>query len=76
MSTTAELIAADLKEYSARRQRYWQSSSLSTREKIKQRCKLKSYRRDRVLFKLMDINMKAAVSMAGIVTKQEEGAAA
>jgi len=76
MSTTAELIAADLKEYSARRQRYWQSSSLSTREKIKHRCKLKSYRRDRVLFKLMDINMKAAVSMAGIQTKQEKGVAA
>lgn len=75
MSTTAELIAADLKEHSARRQRYWQSSSLSTREKIKHRCKLKSYRRDRVLFKLMDINMKAAVTMAVIETQQEEGAA-
>ncbi|HGY4912827.1 TPA: hypothetical protein ACNU9R_002518 [Citrobacter freundii] len=76
MSTTAELIAADLKEYSARRQRYWQSSSLSTREKIKHRCKLKSYRRDRVLYMLMDINMKAAVSMAKVEAQHEEGTSA
>ncbi len=75
MSTTAELIASDFKEHSARRQRYWQSSSLSTLEKIKYRWKSKPYRRDRVLFKLMDINMKAAISMAGIETQREEGAA-
>lgn len=76
MSTTAELIAADLKEHSARSQRYWKSSSLSTREKIKHRRKFKSYRRNKVLFRLMGITMKAAVSRAGIQTKREEGAAA
>lgn len=75
MSTTADLISADLKERSARNQLYWQSSSLSMREKIKYRGKGKSYRRNRVLFRLIDINMKAMVRIARVKSQQKEGAA-
>lgn len=64
MSTTADLIAADLKERSVRNQNYWQSSSLSLREKIKNRPSPPAWRRDKVLRKLMNINMQAAVKLA------------
>ncbi|MCK1966850.1 hypothetical protein MT962_000636 [Franconibacter sp. IITDAS19] len=64
MSTTADLIAADLKESSVRGKRYRQSSSLSQHEKYEHRPKPRPYRRDRVLRKLMNINMQAAVKLA------------
>lgn len=58
MTTVAGLINADLKEYSVRRQRYFESSSLSFREKLKNKPALRKYRRDRILHKIMRQDMR------------------
>ncbi|AAL15503.1 hypothetical protein FZS32_07615 [Salmonella enterica] len=57
MSTLAQLINADLEESGARHYRYWKASGLPTRERYKRRPKPKSSQRDRVLKRLMQINM-------------------
>ncbi|OZT31892.1 hypothetical protein CH229_28540 [Salmonella enterica subsp. enterica serovar Heidelberg] len=48
---------ADLEESGARHYRYWKASRLPTRERYKRRPKPKSSQRDRVLKRLMQINM-------------------
>ncbi|EDW8799688.1 hypothetical protein A5606_003147 [Salmonella enterica subsp. enterica serovar Oakland] len=57
MSTLAQLINADLEESGSRHYRYWKASRLPTRERYKRRPKPKSSQRDRVLKRLMQINM-------------------
>ncbi|MFZ4167637.1 DUF7301 family protein [Enterobacter ludwigii] len=57
MSTLAQLINADLEESGVRLYRYWKASSLPTRERYKRRPKPKRSPRDRVLKRLMGINM-------------------
>lgn len=57
MTTVSDLINADLKEYGARRQRYFESSSLSFLEKIKNKPQFRKYPRDRILHRLLRLNM-------------------
>ncbi|ECL1456419.1 hypothetical protein FPM78_22955 [Salmonella enterica] len=57
MSTLAQLINADLEESGARHYRYWKASRLPIRERYKRRPKPKNRPRDRVLKRLMQINM-------------------
>ncbi|EDT0686927.1 hypothetical protein B5I46_004750 [Salmonella enterica subsp. enterica serovar Kokomlemle] len=57
MSTLSQLINADLEESDARHYRYWKASRLPIRERYKRRPKPKSRPRDRVLKRLMQINM-------------------
>ncbi|HAE6203120.1 TPA_asm: hypothetical protein G4I96_000632 [Salmonella enterica subsp. diarizonae serovar 50:l,v:z35] len=57
MSTLAQLINADLEESGARHYRYWKASRLPIRERYKHRPKPKRIPRDRVLKRLMGINM-------------------
>ncbi|EMA8630586.1 hypothetical protein VEM07_002168 [Cronobacter sakazakii] len=68
-TTTAALQSAALKEFSARNQRYWSSSSLPTREKVKHRKPLKAYRRDRVMNAILrrDINRKMEIARNEII---------
>nr|QVB87588.1 hypothetical protein JYM95_12775 [Salmonella enterica subsp. enterica serovar Give var. 15 str. CFSAN004343] len=61
MSTLADLIHADMAEDGARRNRYWKSSSLPVCERFNHRPKPKRSRRDKVLKKLMQINMAGFV---------------
>ena len=61
MSTLADLIHADMSEDGARRNRYWKSSSLPVCERFNHRPKPKRSRRDKVLKKLMQINMAGFV---------------
>lgn len=58
MSTLADLIHADMAEDGARRNRYWKSSSLPVCERFNHRPKPKRSRRDKVLKKLMQINLR------------------
>jgi len=57
MSTLAQLINADLEESGSRFHRYWKASRLPNRERYKRRPKPRSSPRDRVLKRLMGINM-------------------
>ncbi|APJ59105.1 DUF7301 family protein [Escherichia coli] len=68
MSTLADLIHADMSEDGARRNRYWKSSSLPACERFNHRPKPKRSRRDKVLKKLMQINMAGFVRFVSEAT--------
>jgi hypothetical protein len=68
MSTLADLIHADMSEDGARRNRYWKSSSLPVCERFNHRPKPKRSRRDKVLKKLMQINMAGFVRFVSEAT--------
>ncbi|EFA4854917.1 DUF7301 family protein [Escherichia coli] len=68
MSTLADLIHADMAEDGARRNRYWKSSSLPVYERFNHRPKPKRSRRDKVLKKLMQINMAGFVRFVSETT--------
>lgn len=65
MTTVADLINAGLKEYAARRQRYFESSSLSFREKLKHKPAMRKYPRDKVLYRLMRLNVGFVIDGIG-----------
>lgn len=68
MSTLADLIHADMSEDGARRNRYWKSSSLPVCERFNHRPKPKRSRRDKVLKKLIQINMAGFVRFVSEAT--------
>lgn len=65
MSTTAQLLSSDLTEGYYRRLRFRQSSSLPVREKMKLQPSGKPYRRDRVLRRIIQMNLEAAIARIG-----------
>lgn len=60
LSTTQDLLFHDMNQGRAIFNRYWTSSSLPVRERDKNRPKL-SYRRDRVLSRLLSLEMMASI---------------
>ncbi|EAQ5800864.1 hypothetical protein LC76_07230 [Salmonella enterica] len=71
MSTLADLIHADMAEDGARRNRYWKSSNLPVCERFNHRPKPKRSRRDKVLKKLMQINMTGFVRFVSETTNED-----
>lgn len=65
-STAQELLQADIAENSARLKRYRRSSSLSRMDKHRYRPFPKKYPRDKVLRKLLQINMQKAMKDIGL----------
>ncbi|ELY6320446.1 hypothetical protein SNQ60_002244 [Cronobacter turicensis] len=70
-TTTAVLWSAALKEFNTRTQRYWQSSSLTAKEKKKYLRPSKPYRRDRVMDAILrrDINRRMEIARNEIIAK-------
>ncbi|EPT7054661.1 hypothetical protein P2G72_09070 [Cronobacter sakazakii] len=68
-TTTAALQNAALKEFNTRTQRYWQSSSLTAKEKKKYLRPHKPYRRDRVMNAILrrDISRKMEIARNEII---------
>ncbi|WP_427145671.1 DUF7301 family protein [Serratia marcescens] len=60
MTTATELISRDLLEWDNLQKRYWCASSLPRAERFKHNPKRKQYRRDRVLIRLLKLNIDAA----------------
>lgn len=65
MSTVNEIFNADITESSYRHQKYWKSSTLPVRERIKNKPKNRKYPRDKVLLNLMHLEMSAAIKLIG-----------
>lgn len=60
-TTIQKLLQADIAESAARYKRYYQSSSMHWLDKFHYRQKMKSSPRDRVMKRLLQINMKKAM---------------
>lgn len=70
-STVSDLIKADMKEWGQRFSDYKKSSSLSTYElRYSYPLKAKQYRRDKVLKRLIDLNIKFATK--SLISEQEK----
>jgi len=65
-STVQQLIQADIAENSARLKRYRKASSLSRMDKYRYRPQMRSWPRDRVLARIMQLNMKKAMNDIGL----------
>jgi len=65
MSTAAQLLSSDLTEGYHRRLRFRRASSLPNIEKMKLQPAGKPYRRDRVLRRIIQMNLDAAVARIG-----------
>lgn len=61
MSTAEQILSADIKESSARHVRYWMASSLPPIERHREKPKPKSYRRDRVMRRIIRLNMRTLI---------------
>lgn len=59
MTTASELISRDLLEWGNLQKRYWNASSLPRVERFKHNPKRKQYRRDRVLIRILQLNIDA-----------------
>lgn len=59
MSTAQQLLNADIKEAARRKKKYMSSSNLPLHEKIAARPLPKKSPRDRVLFKIISMNIRA-----------------
>lgn len=57
MSTLRDLMSADFKESIKRFDRYWRASSLPIRERCHNKPRMKPFRRDRVLLKLIRLRL-------------------
>ncbi|OAH25345.1 DUF7301 family protein [Serratia marcescens] len=57
MTTASELISRDLLEWDNLQKRYWNASSLPHVERFKHNPKRKQYRRDRVLIRILKLNI-------------------
>ncbi|ELY2751800.1 hypothetical protein SNN85_003136 [Cronobacter sakazakii] len=68
-TTTAALQSAALTEFTTRFKRYWQSSSLTAKEKKKYLSPSKTYRRDRVMNAILrrDISRKMEIARNEII---------
>ncbi|WP_105546200.1 DUF7301 family protein [Cronobacter sakazakii] len=68
-TTTAALHSATLTEINSRTKRYWQSSSLTAKEKKKHLSPSKPYRRDRVMNAILrrDISRKMEIARNEII---------
>lgn len=64
MSYIKDIMLADFKENSARYKRYWESSSLPRNERLLNRPKQNSFRRDRVLVRLAKLSIERATELA------------
>lgn len=62
VSTIGEIVRSDMEHSGALRKRYWQSSSLPFRERRNHRPQPCRFRRDRVLQKIMRMEMGAMVN--------------
>ena len=65
-STVQQLLQADIAENSARLKRYRKASSLSRMDKYRYRPRMKSWPCDRVMKRLLQINMKKAMKDIGL----------
>lgn len=65
-STVQQLLQADIAENSARLKRYRKASSLSRMDKHRYRPVMRSWPRDRVMKRLLQINMKKAMKDIGL----------
>lgn len=61
MSTVNQLFKADITENGYRHRRYWKSSRLPVRERIKNKPVGPKYPRDKVLLKLMRLEMDVII---------------
>lgn len=69
MSTVEELLSSDIMESSVRHKRYWQSSSLPVLERHYNKPKPRKHPRDRVLKRIIGLNMKAVIDGLGDISE-------
>ncbi|WP_447868040.1 DUF7301 family protein [Rahnella bonaserana] len=72
MSTTRQLINSDLNENASRNRNYFRSSSLSYFLRHKHMPVKKPYRRDRVLIRIMQMDMEKTVREIGFPNWRDE----